>query len=1063
MHGKWLSLALVALALPVAAAPAPPPAVSPKLLAGLRWRNVGPFRGGRVLAVAGVPGDPTTYYFGGVAGGVWKSTNAGQSWLPIFDQQDIASIGALAVAPSDPNVVYVGTGEACIRGNISYGAGVYRSRDAGKTWQAIGLRDTRHIGRVIVDPHDPNRVFVAALGHAFGPNAERGVFRTTDGGAHWTKVLFVDNDTGAIDVQLDPSNPQVMFAAMWQVRRSPWNLSSGGPGSGLYRSSDGGTTWKRLAGNGLPTGSYGRIGIAISPADPRRVYAMIEAAEGGLFRSLDAGVKWERVNSDERFRQRAWYFSHVFADPRSVDTIYALNTGLFRSTDGGKTFDLLPAPHGDHHGLWIDPSNPSRMIESNDGGATITVDGGKTWSLEDNQPTAQFYHVVASGDFPYRLFGTQQDNSGVAIRTYGDEGVITARDWFAVGGETGTIVPDVRDPDVFYTDNEHMILRYEHSSEQYQDISVAPEDVSGRGAADIAHRFQWTTPLVAPANEPGALYTGSERVWRSADQGKTWTAISGDLTRNDKSRQKPSGGPIQLDITSVEYFDTVFALAASPRAVGTLWVGTDDGLVWVTRDTGKSWSKVTPPGTPEWATVDMIDASPHDPARAYVAVDRHRLDDFRPYAWKTRDFGRTWTAISAGLPVGAYVHAVREDPKRAGLLYAATELGVFVSFDDGMRWQPLQDGLPVTPANDLVVHGDDLAIATNGRGFWVLDDIARLRELATNAAAIERAQAHLFAPERTTRVVGNPFPDKRRPVGENPPLGAVFDYWLAKEPKGDVVLEISDASGALVRRLSSAPPDRGPDPPPEWVDLVRPADQMPKQSGTNRFTWDLRWSEPTQIPGAFYTGLPPWGPIVAPGTYTVKLIVDGKASESAPLEIVNDPRSKATAADLRASLDLQLKTREVIDRLHATVNQIRSTRAQLAAARGKLAAAKDALAAFDALDRAMAPIEGRLVQVKVASSEGMLRFPSMLNEQLDTFRQTIESDRAPTRAEVELYERFAKDVAAAAAQWQVLVARDLAAVNSKLAAAKLPAVDPTLRPPPPPHPAGGRAPGRRDR
>jgi photosystem II stability/assembly factor-like uncharacterized protein len=1050
---------LLVLALGGAAAAAPAePAVSPKLFSGLRWRSIGPYRGGRVLAVAGVAGDPFTYYFGGVAGGVWKTTNGGLSWAPVFDQQDIASIGAIAVAPSDPNVVYAGSGEACIRGNISYGAGVYRSLDAGRTWTPVGLRDTRHIGRVIVDPKDPNRVFVAALGHAFGHNPERGVFRTTDGGAHWQKVLFKDADTGAIDVQFDPSNASVLYAALWQVRRLPWNLSSGGPGSGLYKSTDGGTTWKRLSGGGLPAGIYGRIGIAVSPVDPSRVYASIEAADGGLYRSDDAGATWTRVNADERFRQRAWYFSHVFADPKQVDTVYALNTGMFRSVDGGKTFDLLPAPHGDHHGLWIDPTDPRRMINGNDGGATLTVDGGRTWTRQDNQPTGQFYHAITDDSFPYRIYGTQQDNSSVGIKSYGDGGVIDERDWFAFGGETGWIAPDARNPEVMFGNNEQTIFRYDHASNLYQDVSVWPLDVSGRGAAELTHRFQWTSPLIAPRNEPGVLYTGGEAVWRSADEGKTWTAISGDLTRNDKSKQQPSGGPIQLDITSVEYYDTVFVLAASPLARGTLWAGTDDGLVWITRDTGKAWTRVTPPGMPEWGTVSSIDPSPHAAAAAYVAVDRHRLDDLRPYAWKTRDGGATWTSIAAGLPA-APVHVVREDPRRPGLLYAGTELGVFVSFDDGARWQPVMAGMPVTPVTDATVHGDDLVVSTNGRGFWILDDVAPLRELAAGAPAIARQDVHLFAPARALRTAYSVFPDKRRPVGDNPPQGAVFDYWLAAEPRGDVAIEILDAKGAVVRRLSSAAPERGPDQPPEWVDLVRTPDQLDKRAGMNRFVWDLRWSEPTQIPGAFYQGLPPWGPLALPGSYTVKLTASGK-SYTAPLVIYNDPRSKAADDDLRASFNLQVETRALIDALHVAVNQIRSTRAQAGLVRARLAAdphGKELVAAIDGIARRMDAVEAQLVQVKLGSSEGMLRFPAMLNEQLDTFRGTIESDRAPTQPQLQLYTELARRVDAQVTAWKAVMATDLPALNKRIVASGVALIDPAAPGPAAPAPAGGRA------
>ncbi|HEY6178880.1 MAG TPA: exo-alpha-sialidase, partial [Kofleriaceae bacterium] len=817
-----------------------------------------------------------------------------------------------------------------------------------------------------------------------------------------------------------------------------------GPGSGLYKSVDGGSTWKRLVGGGLPAGIYGRIGIAVSPADSSRVYASVEAAEGGLYRSDDAGATWTRVNADERFRQRAWYFSHIFADPKQVDTIYALNTGLFRSVDGGKTFDLLPAPHGDHHGLWIDPSDPRRMINGNDGGATLSVDGGRTWTGQDNQPTGQFYHVITDDGFPYRIYGTQQDNSSVGIRSYGDNGVIEPRDWFEWGGESGWIAVDARDPNVLYGDNEHTIFRYERAANTYQDISVAPLDVSGRGAAEVGQRFQWTTPLIAPRNEPGVLYTASQSVWRSSDDGKTWTAISGDLTRNDRSKQQPSGGPIQLDITSVEYYDTVFVLAASPLAKGTLWAGTDDGLVWISRDTGKAWKKVTPPGMPEWGTVSSIEPSPHAATVAYVAVDRHRLDDLRPYAWKTRDGGATWTSIVDGLP-GASVHVVREDPKRAGLLYAGTELGVFVSFDDGARWQPLMNGMPVAPVSDAVVHGDDLVVSTNGRGFWILDDIAPLREAAAGAAVIARQDAHLYAPARALRTYYTMFPNKRRPVGDNPPQGAVLDYWLAREPKGDVVIEIADAKGALVRRLSSAAPSRAPDQPQEWVDLVRTPDQLGKHAGMNRFVWDLRWSEPSQIPGAFYSGLPPWGPLALPGNYTVKFTVDGK-SQTAPLVIFNDPRSKAGEGDLRASFELQMKVRGLIDTLHTTVNQIRTTRGQIAGLRARLAGdphGKELVATIDAIGKRMDAVEGQLVQVKLGSSEGMLRFPSMLNEQLDTFRGTIEADRAPTQAQLQLQAEFTRRTDAEVAIWKALVATDIPALNKKIVTSGVALIDPT--------------------
>ncbi|MGZ4966530.1 MAG: WD40/YVTN/BNR-like repeat-containing protein, partial [Chthoniobacterales bacterium] len=638
----------------------------------MKWRQIGPFRGGRALAIEGVPGESNTYYFGAVAGGVWKTIDGGANWTPIFDKESISSIGAIAVAPSDHNIIYVGTGEYAMRGNVTYGTGMYKSLDGGKTWKNIGLKDSRQIGAVVIDPKNPDIVLVAAFGHAFGPNPERGVFRTTDGGKTWAKVLYKDENTGAIDLAMDPHNPNVVFAAMWQARRQPWNFSSGGSGSGLYRSEDGGVTWKQLQGNGLPDGILGRIGISVSGADSNRIYASIEAKEGGIFRSEDGGEKWTRVNEDGRFRQRAWYFSKVYADPKSPDTVYLLNTGAFRSVDGGKTFTLLPARHGDHHGLWIDPENPQRLGNANDGGASVSMDGGKTWTTQGNQPTAQFYHVAVDNAFPYHIYGAQQDNSNVCIASRTDTGIIEARDWYpAGGGECGFVLPDPRDWHIIYSNSEGFIGRYDKTREQVQDLSVLPLDNSGHGAADNIHRFQWVSPLLISPHNSDTLYTAGEAVFKSTDGGKSWTQISQDLTRNDKSKQQPSGGPIQLDITSVEYYDTIFALTESPKQKGTIWAGTDDGLVHLTTDDGAHWANVSPK-MPEWSTVDLIEASPHDANTAYVAVDRHKLDDIKPYIYKTSDAGKTWSAITNGIPEGAVVHAVREDPAKRGLLYAGT-------------------------------------------------------------------------------------------------------------------------------------------------------------------------------------------------------------------------------------------------------------------------------------------------------------------------------------------------------------------------------------------------------
>jgi photosystem II stability/assembly factor-like uncharacterized protein len=1019
---------------------------SESLFKGMKWRLVGPFRGGRVLAVTGVPGQPSIYYFGAVAGGVWKSTDGGGNWTPLFDKEAVSSIGAIAVAESDPNVIYVGSGEACIRGNISYGDGVYKSTDAGKHWKNIGLKDSRHIGAVIIDPKNPDIAFVAALGHAYGPNAERGIFRTTNGGQSWEKVLYLNDKTGGIDVVFDPSNSRILFASLWEVVRTPWSLSSGGPGSGLYKSIDGGTTWKRLEGNGLPKGIWGRIGVSVSGGDSNRVYALIEAEEGGIYRSSDGGDTWTRVNDDERYRQRAWYFSHIFADPKSADTVYVENTGLFRSNDGGKTFDLLPAPHGDHHGLWIDPQDPQRIINSNDGGVTITTDGGKTWTRQDNQPTAQFYHIAVDNHFPYWLYGAQQDNSTVGIASRGEEGVIGRQDWYDVaGGESGYIAPDPRDHNIIYAGSgTGYLTRLDKRSEQAQEITVWPLDTSGRGAGELQHRFQWTEPVLLSPHDPDVLYTAGEMVFKSTDHGMSWTAISPDLTRNDKSKQQPSGGPITLDITSVEYYDTVFSLAESPVKRDLLWAGTDDGLIQITQDGGKTWTNVTPKSMPEWSLVSQIDPSPFDPGAAYVAVERHKLDDLRPYAYKTSDYGKTWTKITSGIPDGAFVRAVRQDPKQKNLLYAGTELGAYVSFDDGAHWQPLQLNLPNSPVTDLVVKGDDLVAATNGRAFWILDDVTPLRQLDKAASA----DFALYAPASAYRLRTLDQVDRRRPVGENPPGGAILDYYFKSEPSEEVTLEISDAQGNLVRRYSSKE-QKKTEQPPEWPDLSKPPETIPAKAGMNRFAWNLRYASPVETPGAFYAGNGPEGPLVLPGTYQVKMAAGGK-SQTGALEIKPDPRVKASADDLRRQFELAMKVRERITELHKAVNQIRDLRSQLVVLKkrlGEMPSAKPILDATAALDKKMTAVEQELIQIKMKSSEGNLRYPNMLNEQFDSFRYSVESaDAVPPKQVFDVFDHLSGRLDAQLAAWKQITAQDVAALNDLIRKQEIPALEATSAP-----------------
>jgi photosystem II stability/assembly factor-like uncharacterized protein len=1024
------------LAVPGAEAPVKP-SVDESLYSGMKWRLVGPLRGGRALAVEGVAGEPNLYYFGAVAGGVWKTTDSGQTWTPLFQNEAVSSVGAMAVAPSDHNVIYIGTGEAAIRGDITFGDGVYKSVDSGKHWKNIGLTDSRQIGALVVHPSNPDIVLVAALGHAFGPNPERGIFKTTDGGRTWRNVLFKDENTGGIDVVFDPHNPNIVYAALWQARRQPWYFSSGGPGSGLYRSIDGGETWQRLEGNGLPDGILGRIGVSVSGFDPNRIYALIEAQAGGLYRSDDGGDHWTRVNDDGRFRQRAWYFSKVYADPKSADTVYVLNTGLYRSADGGRTFNLLPATHGDHHGLWIDPQNPERLINANDGGASISTDGGKTWSTINNQPTAQFYHVAVDNAFPYHIYGAQQDSSNVAIASRSDQGVIRRQDWYqAGGGECGFVVPDPRDPLIIYSNNEGYITRYNKRTEQYQDVSVWPVDVSGHGASDLKHRFQWVSPLLISPHNPDTLYTAAECVFKSTDDGQTWTAISPDLTRNDRDKQKPSGGPLTRDITSVEYYDTVFALAESPKQKGLLWAGTDDGLIHLTTDDGKNWSNVTPPQLPEWSTVSSIEPSPHDPATAYVAVDRHRLDDFRPLILVTHDSGKTWDIITTGIPATAYVHAVREDPVRRGLLYAGTETGVHFSLDDGNHWQSLQLNLPTSPVHDLVVKDNDLVVATHGRSFWVLDDITPLRQLDPKSPAA----TILYQPEPAVRLHYPDEVDKHEPAGENPPSGAIIDYYFKQKPSDEVVLEVLDSNNNLIRRLSSRE-EKGDAQPEEWPDRVPEAKTIPAEGGMNRYVWNLRYQDPVQIPGAFYSDDGPRGPLVIPGDYQVRLTVAGQ-TQTSRLQVIADPRTHGSEDALHKELALLLETRDRIRQLHQAVNQIRDLKLQIDSLHQRFAANESLRRALDqtkSLREKISLVEEQLIQVDMKGSEANLAFPNMLNEELDSFSHVIEqADAAPTQAQYDVFRMLSANEDEALKTWGQIQTADLPAVNNLVRESNIP-------------------------
>jgi photosystem II stability/assembly factor-like uncharacterized protein len=1000
-------------------------------LHGMEWRLVGPFRGGRVEAVVGIPGNPFVYYFGAVAGGVWKTTDGGASWTPIFDKEPNPSIGAIAIAPSDPNVIYVGTGEPCFRGDITYGNGMYKSIDAGKTWTHIGLEDSRHIAGILIDPQNSDIVYVAALGHAFGPNEERGVFRTTDGGKTWQKVLYKDDKTGAVDLEFAGGNSHILYAAMYQVIRNPWNIISGGPGSGLYKSTDGGSTWHQITGHGFPDVLLGKIGVATSAADPQRVYALVEAAQdkGGLYVSHDQGETWQLVNGDHRLIQRAFYYIHVFADPTDADRIYVQNVGSYRSINAGKDWEQVRVPHGDNHALWIDPKDPKRLIAGNDGGATISVDGGNTWTTQDNQPTAQFYHVAADDQFRYYLYGAQQDNSTVAIASSTDHGYIGRQDWYDVGGgESGYIAPVPHDPNLVYAGGNYGIITlWNKQTEEAHLISPDPVNMDGSGAADQKYRFQWTEPILISPFDPHTLYIAAQVLFKSTDAGQTWTIISPDLTRDDKSKEQLPGGPITKDSTSVEFYDTIFSVALSPIDRGLIWAGSDDGLVHITRDGGKNWTDVTPKDMPEWSKVSMVEASPFDAGTAYLAVDRHLLDDFAPYAYKTTDFGKTWTKITEGIPTGSFLRAVREDPKRKGLLYAATETGVFVSFDDGSRWQSLQLNLPAVPVHDLIVHNDDLAIATHGRSFWILDDVSPLRQLKTGDLD---QPVHLFQPAPAYRTRGGGFFHPRGPLGANPPNGSIIDYSLKSVPKGDITMEILDAKGQIVRKFSSK--EEKPESGEEGFFGMRGAPPLPKKAGLNRFVWNMQYPMPRPVPRAQYDGGFPTGILALPGKYEVKLTVEG-TSYTAPIELRMDPRAKISVADLQKQFALGEQARNLEDTDHRIVLEIRDLRNQLDALEkrlGKSDGDNAVRASAEDVKKRIGTIEDQLISVKSTANEDQLNYGNMLSSQLAALEDVIDdSDIAVPQAEVDQLAIFRGQMETLEADWQTITKKDLADLN----------------------------------
>jgi photosystem II stability/assembly factor-like uncharacterized protein len=1019
---------------------------SPEQFKALKYRNIGPASGGRVARATGVAGNPLLYYAATASGGVWMSADGGTTWRSVFDDQPVASIGSIAVAPSDPNVVYVGSGEANIRGNVANGNGIYRSIDGGKTWTHVWTQEGQ-IGTMVVHPKNPDIAFAAVLGHAFGPNPERGVYRTRDGGKTWQQILKKDPNSGASDVAIDPSNPNVLFAGLWQARRFPWDFASGGPGSGLYVSRDGGDTWKQITGHGLPDGIWGKVGVAVAPSDGRRVYALIEHEKGGLFRSDDGGETWELASGSHALRQRAWYYSTLTVNPVNPNEVWFPQVPMLRTIDGGKTIDYVRGlPHGDNHDIWIDPQDPKRMIAANDGGVHVTRNGGGSW-FSPPLPIAQFYHVSADSRRPYWVAGAMQDLGTAQGPSNSLARNIALSDWHEVGGgEAGWVVSEPDDPNVVYA-GEYLgiITKYDYRNRDSRNVTAWPDNPSGHGAEDMKYRFQWTAPIAASPHDPKVIYHGAQVVFRTRDGGTHWDAISPDLTRDDKSKQKWAGGPITGDNTGVETYDTVFVIAESPKQKGLIWAGSDDGLVHVTTNDGKDWTDVTKAmsGVPEWGTVSMIEPSPFDANTAYLTVDAHRLDNTHPYLYKTTDLGKTWKRLDGSLPGDVYLHSVKEDPKKRGQLYLGTETGVMYSADDGQTWQSLQLNLPTVAVHDLIVKDDNLVVATHGRSIWILDDLQPIREYSPKIGA---APLHLFAPADAIRWrYGSGSYGGRVGSFPNPPRGASVYYSLAGDDKNDVKLEILDAKNRVIRTMSSKAREAMGSEDNE----LKPEAELSAKSGVQRAVWDLRYDGARKIKGGkIDTGDPEEGPRVAPGTYTIRITGAGQTL-TAPIRVLADPRGDAPADDLAAQAALAVRVRDDISKVTDLVERVRTVRDQLKARNLALESRKDeerlaplfkeseaAIARADVLDDKLENPTAEVVYDILAMRGGTRLYSRLAFLQMSV----VEAEAAPTAGMMQVLVEEEKDLAALETETQQFITVDVAKINQRAAALNMPFV-----------------------
>jgi photosystem II stability/assembly factor-like uncharacterized protein len=1015
----------------------PQPNVDSVYYANTKYRLVGPFRGGRSDAVAGSYKTRNTFYFGATGGGVWKTIDAGANWKNVSDKYFGGTIGAVAVAPGDESIVYVGEGENTLRGNVSEGLeGMWRSSDGGRSWKNIGLKDARHIVQIVIDPQNPDIVWVAAMGHLFGPNSERGVFKTTDGGKTWKKTLFVNNDTGCSDLVMEPGNPSVLYAGMWHVRRTPYSMESGGEGSGLYKSTDGGETWKNLTTKkGLPAGTWGVVNVAVAPSNTDKIYALIENAKGGLFMSEDGGETWNLTSSDNNIRQRAWYYNKVYVDPKNEDLVYCPNVELMRSADGGKTFKSVSTPHSDHHDLWIDPEDGRRMIIADDGGAQISFDAANTWSTLSNQPTAQIYRVTTDNAFPYRILGAQQDNSALRIRSRSSSPAgITEADWESTAGaESGFIVADPLNPDIVYGGNYGgYISRLDHKTGENRAVNVWPDNPMGAGADVLKYRFQWNFPIFFSPNNPKRLYTAGNHLFVTENEGQTWDVISPDLTTNDKTRQAPSGGPITKDNTSVEYYCTIFAAAESSIETDLLWTGSDDGLIYVSKDAGKNWKNVTPPAAGKWMMWNCIETDPFKKGTAYFVGTKYKLDDFTPYIFKTEDYGETWKLITNGIDHMHFTRTLRADKKRPGLLYAGTEYGMYISYNDGESWSKFQLNLPMVPVTDLTIKNNDLIVATQGRAFYVIDDLTLVQQKA-DAIPTENLKVFPVNDAYRTEGGGRRGGRNRRAVvhnaGENPPNGVVFNYYLKQATDSSKVsVTIFDKQNKIIKTFRKKAKEAG--------------DKIDFNAGMNQFVWDMQYP-----PGETVEGLILWNGGVgsvkaAPGKYMARFRFE-KDSVDVPFVIKPNPLYKMTEADYDAQVGFLLKIRNKYNEVQTAIKNIRAIRTQINdfTSRMSKGGTKDIQTMADSINKKITAIEEALYQTKSKSGQDVLNFPIRLNDKLAGLYGVASSgENPPSKQAVETFNDLGGQSDVQLAKLKKVMTEDLPALNKLIATKQVPVI-----------------------